>query len=180
MKKTLLAVLAFALALSALGLSVFTWTLLKDYRQQLDHLEHTVAQLSSDLEAAIRSQDSLSDSPARYCTLSLAEWTSDAHTLTLTACHAQVMAEGTGLEQANLVVMINSEPYSTWSIDMLPGEAEGSFELDLSGLILTLPELKNGDQLELRLEATLTDGSEMSALGGTWDRESGRLLLVAG
>ena len=184
MKKHILYALALVLALAAVVLSAFTC---QAYKRQLDayetrisQLEAAVAQLSAGEEVPQESQDNLSGLQARYCQLNLTDWSCEGPTLTLTTCFAQVMAEGTGLDSAAVVLTLNGQAFDTENIDMHPGEAADSFELDISGLALSLPELKNGDHLELWLEASLSDGSFQSVLGATWDWENGQLLMVAG
>ena len=177
MKKNIISLLAFLLALAALLLAVSAFiscrTLAETYDARLAQLENTVAQLSALQEVPAESQN-------RYCNLTIGNWGYDRSGLTLDTAYAQILAEGTGLDSAWLILKVNGQAYSTIIIEMAPGEAESSYELDLSGTALPLPELKNGDHLELWLEASLTDGSEVSALGGTWDWESGQLLMVAG
>ena len=177
MKKNIISILALVVALAALLLAVSAYlscrNLAEIYDARLAQLEDTVAQLTANQEVLPESQN-------RYCNLVTGDWSHDRDTLTLDTAYAQVLAEGTGLDSACLILLVNGQAYSTLIIEMAPGEAESSYELDLSGTVLPLPDLKTGDHLELRLEASLTDGSEVSAQGGTWDWENGQLLMVAG
>lgn len=188
MKKKTLSLFALILALAAILLAGFTWMTVRNQTAELsarlDVLETELQQLKSQMA---ETQPPSTESPAPadegecYCNLYLSDWTCEGSTLTLTAASAQVVATASRpLTGAALILEINGVSHSAVILDMHPGEASDSYELDLSGFPLTLPELSHGDHLALRLEATLSDGTVLTALGGTWDYEGDQLLMVAG
>lgn len=192
MKKSIIAILALILALAALILTVFACLEIKAQTARLDALETQLQQLQSQMA---ETQPPVTDPPVAdptnppapedegecYCNLYLGDWTCEDGTLTLTAASAQVVSTpGRQLTGAALILEVNGTSHSTVVLQMHPGEASDSYELDLSGFSLNLPELSQGDQMNLYLEATLSDGSVLTALGGTWDYEGDQLLMVAG
>lgn len=117
--------------------------------------------------------------------LNIYDWTAEGTTLTIHA-FARVMslAKGDGtigqIERCTLVLRLNDVDWETREIQLLPGEASDSMELELDGEVFSLSEVADGDSLELRLEVMLTDGTTLSAVGGGWDYAEGQLMMIAG
>jgi hypothetical protein len=114
--------------------------------------------------------------------LALYDWTVVEDLLTLEGAFARVMSlgEGTAVDSCSLIFMKNGEALEASALTLLPGEAVDSFELEMGPLAYHLPELSDGDVLELRLEVLLTDGSLLTAWGGSWDYLDGALVMIAG
>ena len=84
------------------------------------------------------------------------------------------------LEKAQLVLYRNSEEVSRTDITLQPGEAPGSYELEISDQTVPLPELEEDDYLDLWLEVTLSDGRTLSTAGAGWFSSPDGLFLVVG
>ena len=184
MKKNILALLALILALAGLVPAVFTCLEVRMQAARISELEAELLGLKAQIS---ETQPMIPDTPAEpedgecYCNLYLGDWTCDGGALTLTTAFAQVVTTADRpLAGAALILEVNGEAFSTVILDMHPGEASDSYELDLAGFPLDLPELAHGDHLDLYLEATLTDGTVLNFPGGSWDWENGRLLMIAG
>lgn len=185
MKKNILAGLALILALASLLLAGFTWlnarNQAENYATRLNELEAELQNLKSQISEMQSNVTEVPEEVEPYCNLYLSDWSCDGSTLTLTAAYAQVVTTASRpLTSAALILEINGIAHSTLVLDMHPGEASDSYELNLAGFPLTLPELTHGDHLELRLEATLSDGTILTAWAGGWDWENGQLLMIAG
>lgn len=129
----------------------------------------------------------LADSLAAYCNLILAGWHVSENNLILTSCYSQIQLPAIvpdGLEltavDAALVLRCAETEVSRQTIALADGEAEGSYEMDGPVPTLELPELSDGDLLELWLEVTLSDGRLLSTCGGSWLCTEGALELSVG
>lgn len=187
MKKNIISVLALVLALASLLLAGFTWLTARnqaeDYTARLEKLETELLQLQSQTAETLPPSDPSTDTETEeaYCSLHLGDWTCNGDMLVLSVAYAQVLTvPELPLTGAALVLELNGNAVSSTVLKMNPGEASDSYELDLAGFSLALPELATGDHLELHLEAILSDGTVLTAVGGTWDWENGQLLMVAG
>ena len=113
-------------------------------------------------------------------------WLDDGSAVTLASAYVQVQlprlsAQGAlTAEKAQLVLYRNSEEVSRTDITLQPGEAAGSYELELSGQSIPLPELAEDDYLDLWLEVTLSDGRTLSTAGASWFSGPDGLFLVVG
>lgn len=117
--------------------------------------------------------------------LNIYDWTADGETLTIHAfARVMALAKGDGtigrIESCTLVLRRNDVGWETRELELLPGEASDSMELELEGAVFSLTELEGGDSLELRLEVRLTDGTTLTAIGGGWDYVDGQLMMIAG
>ena len=114
--------------------------------------------------------------------LALYDWAVVEDLLTLEGAFVRVMSlgEGVAVDSCSLIFMKNGVALEASALTLLPGEAMDSFELEMGPLAYRLPELSEGDVLELTLEALLTDGSLVTALGGSWDFLDGALVMIAG
>jgi len=117
--------------------------------------------------------------------LNIFDWTAEGTTLTIHG-FARVMslAKGDGtigqVESCTLMLRLNDVDWESRELQLLPGEASDSMELELEGEVFALEELADGDTLELRLEVLLTDGKLLTAVGGGWDYAEGQLMMIAG
>ena len=128
----------------------------------------------------------LETSLASYCNMMVDSWLDDGSAITLTSAYIQVQlprlsAEGElTAEKAQLVLYRNSEEVSRTDITLQPGEAPGSYELEISDQTVPLPELEEDDYLDLWLEVTLSDGRTLSTAGAGWFSSPDGLFLVVG
>ena len=129
----------------------------------------------------------LGSSLSAYCNLVVNDWTDDSgESLTLTDAYAQVQlprisAQGTvEIDTAEIVLRLNGAESARIPIRLAPSEVVGSLELVITDLELPMPELKEGDVLELFLEVTLTDGRHLNAFGVTWRMEDDRISSAVG
>ena len=81
---------------------------------------------------------------------------------------------------AQLVFTLNGETVETKDIDLPQGEGQGSYESSLSNISFKMPQMDDDYQLDLLLVVTLTDGTELTANGGSWFYNNGELKMAAG
>lgn len=117
--------------------------------------------------------------------LNIYDWTAEGTSLTIHGfARVMALAKGDGtigqVESSTLVLRRNDVDWETRTLQLLPGEASDSMELELEGEVFALEELASGDTLELRLEILLTDGKILTAVGGGWDYAEGQLMMIAG
>lgn len=137
---------------------------------------------SEDADASVYLASSLS----AYCNLVVNNWDEKDGALTLTDAYAQVQlprisADGeVEIETAEIVLRRGGEVTSRIPIRLTPSEVAGSLELIITDLEIPMPELREGDVLELYLEVTLTDGRHLNAFGVTWSLEEDGLSSAVG
>lgn len=178
-KKNITSILALLVALASLAVAAFacyrTWNLQQDYEARLAAMERSLTQLP---------QESAPVSDAGYecySNLFVGEWTFENNALCLSTAHAQVLsAPEVTVNTAQTVLYINGEVFLTEDHVMSPGEASDSYTLELENAEYLLPELVEGDMIDLWLEVTLSDGQTLSASGGSWDYQDGCLQLTVG
>lgn len=194
MKKNILAVIALILGLVSLALCGMTisaaWDMAARYGAELAwmneryaYLESRLAALETQENTPVPSEPAPTEAPAEniaYCNLIIGDWTFENGTLTVSTAFAQVLAENTALESAAIVLRSSAEAIGSQMIEMAPGEATDSYELDLSDLTFEIPAPADGDMLELLLEITLSDGRTLVSCGGSWEYLEGKLLMIAG
>lgn len=200
MKKNILAVIALILALISLALCGMTisaaWDMADRYDAQLAWMDERYASLDARLAALesrfgaleaqpdvpVPSEPAPTEAPAAseaYCNLIIGDWTFEGDTLTVSTAFAQVLAENNALETAVIRLETGSEPI-TLPIEMHPGEAAHSYELDLTNLVFVLSDLSEGDMMALHLDVTLSDGQALTACAATWEYLEGKLHMSVG
>ena len=128
----------------------------------------------------------LSAGLSAYCNLVVNNWNEKDGALTLTDAYAQVQlprisADGeVEIETAEIVLRRGGEITARIPIRLTPSEVEGSLELVITDLEIPMPELREGDALELYLEVILTDGRHLNAFGITWILEDDGLSSAVG
>ncbi|MBR3973723.1 MAG: hypothetical protein IKJ99_07195 [Oscillospiraceae bacterium] len=193
MKKNILSVIALILALVSLALCGMTisaaWDMADRYDAQLAWMDERYASLESRLDALEARPETPAptepvyteepDEDLTYCNLIIDDWTFENGVLTVHTAFAQVMAENNSLESAFIELKTEDAPVIL-TIEMLPGEASDSYELDLYNLVYELPELYEGEWLSLNLHVTLADGTTLVTSGGTWEYLEGKLHMSVG
>ena len=194
MKKNILAVIALILALISLALCGMTisaaWDMADRYDAQLAWMDERYASLKSRMdaleaqpEAPIFTEPAPTEAPEEniaYCNLILGDWIFENGKLTISTAFAQVLAENTPLDGSAIVLQINGETIIASPIEMAPGEASDSYELDLAELAFDVPQLSDGDSVELGLEITLADGRVLTSWGGSWEYLENNLQMIGG
>jgi hypothetical protein len=121
-----------------------------------------------------------------FCNLVVHNWEEDSDiSVTLTEAYAQVQlpliqSRELTIATQELVLRLNGQISAKVPVEMLPSEVEGSFEVSIRDLQLPMPELTDGDNLELFLEITLSDGRHLQAFGISWYLENGKLASSVG
>ncbi len=129
----------------------------------------------------------LLSSLSSYCNLTVNDWEeNNGNLLVLTSACAQVqlplLSSGGNIKiiTSNLVLRLNGADSTLVPIQLNPSEVAGSFDLTITNGQLPMPELKDGDILELYLEVRLSDGRNLQAFGISWQMESGELISAVG
>ncbi|MBQ9148025.1 MAG: hypothetical protein IJX69_00465 [Oscillospiraceae bacterium] len=128
----------------------------------------------------------LGDALRAYCNLIPEDWTAADGILTITAAHIQAqlpqlsVSDSLSCGEARLVLRLGEEAVESQSVTLAPGEGSRSFEATAENIAFSLPELGEGDSLELWLEVSLSDGQVLRACGASWYMTEGRLHMAAG
>lgn len=115
----------------------------------------------------------LADSLSSYCNLIVGEWYVRDEVLTLETCYAQVQtpqlgSEGVSCVEVRAVLKNGDAVLGTRVLDLVPGEGIGSYECQATNVTLDLPKLEEGQQADLWIEATLSNGQVLSSCAATW------------
>lgn len=81
---------------------------------------------------------------------------------------------------ASLVLTFNGESVSSQPLNLTEAELPGSYMQELSSLTFSIPTMVEGQTLELRMDATLSDGQQLTAPGGSWTFSGGTLMSTVG
>ncbi len=128
----------------------------------------------------------LGSSLTAYANLIVEDWEASASSLTVKSGYVRVQmprmtANGPiSLDKAELVLQLNGTDAERQELKLPAGEAEGSYEMALSGNAFAMPAMEDDYQLDLLLEVTLSNGNVISVSGGSWYSNNGELLLVVG
>lgn len=127
----------------------------------------------------------LADALGSYCNLIVGEWEVSGEVLTLSSCHAHVQtprlgSEGIACTEARAVLKNGDTILSSQVLELVPGEGIGSFECQAADMTLELPQLEEGLQADLWLEATLSNGQVLSSCAATWYATADGYSMAAG
>lgn len=128
----------------------------------------------------------LADALTAYCNLVVGEWFVKDDMLTLESCYAtvhtaQLSGSDEGYTDARLVLKHGSEVLVEESISPAETEEGGnSFACEVNNVIFALPDLPEGDQVDLWLEVTLAGGQVVSHCAATWYAMPGGFSMAAG
>ncbi len=129
----------------------------------------------------------LATSLSAYANIIVENWKHASGKLTVDSGYIQVLmprlrsgSDKLTMSQAALVLSLNGEEVERQSITIPAGEAEGSYEMTLGTTSFSMPAMKDEHQLDLWLEVALSDGSTITAPGGSWYFSDGELLLIVG
>ena len=122
-----------------------------------------------------------------YCAMMVEESNAQGNELTLSAGYAQVQlprigltADPVAISGAQLILESDGKEIARCDLTMVAGESADRYAAEVSGIHFTIPTLAEGQQMDIRLEVTLTDGQILKASGGSWFSTNGELYLVVG
>ena len=123
-----------------------------------------------------------------YCTLTLNDAALEGGDLTVLSGYALVQApqitesdENVSCAQATLVLTLDGQEIASTALTMAPGETDRSYDASITDMSFTLPgKIGEGQQLVLRLDATLTNGQTLTAQGGSGTVENGSVANAVG
>ena len=122
-----------------------------------------------------------------YCNLTMDSWLDLDNTLTISAAYVQAQLPRLTLDgseativKAELLLYYQGEVCASAPITLEPSQAEGAYELTVSGITMPMPQMEEDESLDLFLEITLSDGQVLSALGAGWYCTSEGLFSVVG
>lgn len=134
-------------------------------------------------EAFINMADSLN----AYCNVMIEQSQCAEGKLTITAGTVHVQApkitnqgETITCKDVALVLYLNGEGIAKEALTLNETDDTNAYELVLSGVTFNIPEVEEGQQMELRLEVTLSNGQSLSAPGGLWYNSDKGLLPAVG
>lgn len=128
----------------------------------------------------------LADSLSAYCNLVVGEWFVKDDMLNLNSCYAhvhtpQLGGSGEACTQVRIVLKHGDEILAEEAISPAETEEGGnSYGCEVNGLVFALPDLPEGDQVDLWLEATLTGGQILRHCAATWYAMPGGFSMAAG
>lgn len=128
----------------------------------------------------------LADALSAYCNLVVGEWYARGGFLTLVSSYVQVQAPqfGTGgalsCTNARLVLKSGDTPIAEYPLTLEQGDGTGSYESVVNNATFKLPAMDASQQVDLWLEATLSDGQVLTHNAATWYATAGSFSMVAG
>lgn len=128
----------------------------------------------------------LGTSLTAYANLVVEEWEATDTVLTLKTGHIQVQmpqlsADGaSSVTKSALVLKLNGEEVERQSVELVAGENSTSYQQTLDNTKFAMPKADDDFQLDLYLEVSLSNGSTMEVLGGSWYSNNDELVLVVG
>ncbi len=122
-----------------------------------------------------------------YCTLTVNASQQDGGKLTITDGTIKVQLpmisnEGETIlcESAVLVLTFEGKEVSSALIGVGDPADGGVYDLSIAGTTFDVPNMEDDQRLELRLDVTLSNDQTLTAMGGSWLYNDGKLLLAAG
>lgn len=122
-----------------------------------------------------------------YCGMMVEDSTLEGSNLTLNAGYAQVQlpligrtGEDVTCSGAELVLEAEGKEVARCELSLQPGEDGSSYTAEIAGISFTIPAMEDDQQLEIRMEVTLSDGQLLTTAGGSWFYNGGELFLVVG
>ena len=122
-----------------------------------------------------------------YANLVVESWHDAGGKLTVSSGYVQVQtprlsADGNAVTYtgADLVLQLNGQELGRKELDLPAGEGANSYETELHDIAFDIPEIVDGDRMELWLEVSLSGGEELLTSGGSWGCYDGDLILEVG
>lgn len=133
-------------------------------------------------EALINLEDALNS----YCDLIVDTSDYSGGKLTVSQAHAQIQlpritnaGQAITCSEAVLVLSYNGEDIDRQALTLSDVDASGRYALDVTAAF-TVPAMEDDEQLNLRLDVTLSNGQFLTAPGATWFYVGGDLLSAVG
>lgn len=134
-------------------------------------------------EALINMESSLNS----YCNLMVDEIKTEAGKLTIISGSIQVQlpritnaGETITCSTADVVLQYNGEEIGRKAITLSSGENQNSYEASVSDVTFEIPSMEDDQQLDLWLEANLSNGQQLTSPGGSLFYNGGDLLPAVG
>lgn len=122
-----------------------------------------------------------------YCSLTVVASGNEGDRLTISEGTATIQLplitdEGATIicDEARLVLAFNGEEVDSVKLDTDDAPDAGTYTLSIAGTEFTVPAMEDDQQVELRLDVTLSNGQLLSAVGGSWFYNDGSLMLTVG
>jgi len=122
-----------------------------------------------------------------YCTLLVEESEANENKLTLNSATVRIQpptikndGQAVTCTEAVLVLTFNGEEVGRKALDLPAADDSGSYEISVAGVSFDIPELEDDNQLNLRLDVTLSNGHTLSDANGSWAYMDGQLLGIVG
>lgn len=122
-----------------------------------------------------------------YCNLMVEDAQTQDGKLNITSGYVQVQlpqltmtGEAVSCTTADIILQFNGEEVGRQTVTLAPSEAEFCYEASASGVTFDIPSMEDDQQLDLWVEAVLSDGQVLSAPGGSWFYSGGELFLAVG
>ena len=122
-----------------------------------------------------------------YCSITVTESSFDGKWLTVTNGQVQIqpprIADGGETilcTEAVLVLSHGNEEIDSVSLALPDPGVNGGYDLQITSSAFQVPEMEDDQQLNLRLDVTLSNGQTLTAPGGTWFYNDSQLLTAVG
>lgn len=122
-----------------------------------------------------------------YCSLTVVASGNEGNKLTISEGTATIQLplitdEGATIlcREAKLVLTFNGEDVDSVTLDVDEAPDAGTYTLSIAGIEFTVPAMEDDQQVELRLDVTLSNDQLLSAVGGSWFYNNGTLMLTVG
>ena len=195
-KNMLISVVAVACALLPLILSMVVLSSLSDVNARLDALTtenlRLQEQLSNQGAPTTQPQDPYEwEEPVvgAVSQLMVSGWEAENGRLVLTEGHAMVSlpvnglnGQTPGIQSSRLVMRMDQQlqECGSASLNLVSQEDPFVFESSLNGVSMELPQLEDGQMVDVWLEVVLSDGQTLVSLPASWYMVEGILELVVG
>lgn len=122
-----------------------------------------------------------------YCSIVVEESSFENGKLTITSGNVQVQApkitnqgETITCKEVKLVLTFGSEELDSEKLTLEASDTAAAYEAALKKVTFDVPDMEDDQQLNLRLDVTLSNGQFLTAPGGTWYYNDSNLLPAVG
>lgn len=122
-----------------------------------------------------------------YCNLFVSDWKLDNDKLNILSGYVQVQlpqitSDGISVQfvSAQLTLQLNGSTIQSQTLELPEGEGAGSYETALTSVSFDMPKMESDSTLEMILNVNLSNGSTITASGGTWFYNDGELTVAMG
>lgn len=122
-----------------------------------------------------------------YCNLFVSDWKVENEKLNILSGYVQVQlpqitSDGVTVQfvNAQLTLQLNGSTIQSQALELPEGEGAGSYETALTSISFDMPKMEDDSTLEMILNVNLSNGSTITATGGTWFYIDGKLTVAMG